>query len=269
MGLSRAPHAALRPFVTLLWASEGFGTAQPSREHVLPSAAMHVAIRLDGPPLQLFDDATDAARELGHAVLGGARATYYAKAVGGTRCTVGAQLRPGAARALFGVGADALAHRHVRLDDLYGPAALRLRERLQSTPSLAARIDLLETFLTARLSANGAMHPAVIGALHHFAAGLGIRDSVAASGFSHRRFIALFEDAVGLTPKRYCRVQRFQSILAHANDSTRPWARLALDAGYADQSHFAREFRALAGVTPDAYRRQPRIHRNHVTIAAR
>jgi AraC-like DNA-binding protein len=74
------------------------------------------------------------------------------------------------------------------------------------------------------------------------------------SGYSHRRFAALFREAVGLGPKRYARVLRFEAALARIAADTRPgWAELALDSGYCDQSHFQRDFRALAGITPGRY----------------
>lgn len=269
MNQSRAPIALLRPFVESLCVFHGDCADVQARERVLPSAAMHLAIRLDGKPVRVFDDGASNGRDIGHSVIGGARAAFYTKAVGGVRCTVGAQLRPGAARAFFGIGADALAHRHVSLDQIWGVAAHHLRERLQASPDVAGRLDLLEAFLTARLVQDTALHPGVACALRDFSTGSSVRAAVAASGYSHRRFIALFEDAVGLTPKRYCRVLRFQSMLARGNASTLSWTHLALDAGYTDQSHFMREFRAFAGMTPAAYRRQPHFDRNHVAVSVR
>ena len=60
---------------------------------------------------------------------------------------------------------------------------------------------------------------------------------------------------MGVSPKIYCRVQRFQRVIRRLTaEPTAPWADVALDAGYTDQPHFAREFRRLAGITPGAYR---------------
>jgi len=91
---------------------------------------------------------------------------------------------------------------------------------------------------------------------------------VAASGYSHRHFIAVFERETGLTPKRYCRVQRFRKLLVHAvAHPTLSWTELALAGGYSDQSHFNREFRAFAGITPSAYRRAAPRYPHHVPLA--
>jgi AraC-like DNA-binding protein len=84
-----------------------------------------------------------------------------------------------------------------------------------------------------------------------------------ASGRSHRSFVELFRRAVGLTPKRYCRVRRFQRALALPRGSL---GALALAAGYSDQAHFTREFRALAGLTPGEYRRRAPERAHHVPV---
>ncbi len=273
MSLHRSPGPLLKPFVAAIWvrlapATNAVGVP-PGIEHVLPSGAMHIAIRLDGEPLRLFDDDSLSGRDIGHGVLGGTRASFYAKASGGSRRTIGAQLRPGAARALFGVGASELAERHTRLDDLWGAAATELRERLQAEALPERQMDQLEAFLVARVPRVRGVHPAVAKALADFAGGAGIRDAVANSGYSHRLFIQLFDDDVGLTPKRHCRVLRLQSLLARAQSRPgMPWPELAHDAGYSDQSHFNRDFRQLAGVTPDAYRRLAVAHPHHVLIDA-
>jgi AraC-like DNA-binding protein len=73
---------------------------------------------------------------------------------------------------------------------------------------------------------------------------------------SHQQLIRLFRQEVGMTPKRFVRVRRFQKVLErlgrenHAN-----WAEIARACGYADQAHLSREFQEFAGVSPTAYLR--------------
>src|SRR3546814_11103164 len=75
----RPPRAALRPFVDLLWSSDGSApTAAARRELVLPTGALHLVVSLSASPLRVFRDLDDP---LGFtvptAVLGGARAAPY------------------------------------------------------------------------------------------------------------------------------------------------------------------------------------------------
>ncbi|MFC3551644.1 helix-turn-helix domain-containing protein [Lysobacter cavernae] len=261
MALILPPLKALRPYVASVWASARGEATATGREHVLPCGQMHLAVRLDHAPLRLFADADDRAGDvIGDAVVAGARAGYYIKDMSVPARSVGVQLRPGAAAALFGVSAAALQGHHVPLDALWGADARRLRERLHETPDPRAQLDVLQTLLLARLRVR-ALHPAVAQALVRMEMGtnhddLGIRGLVDGAASSHRHFIARFRDATGLSPKRYTRVLRFRRLLqAFAADPTRPWIDLALAAGYSDQSHCIREFREFAGVAPQAYRR--------------
>jgi len=68
-------------------------------------------------------------------------------------------------------------------------------------------------------------------------------------------FVDLFRREVGLTPKVFCRAQRFQAALRRIEEDRRPprWAGLAVACGYSDQAHLVRELRAFSGYTPTEY----------------
>jgi len=74
------------------------------------------------------------------------------------------------------------------------------------------------------------------------------------AGLSRRRFTQLFREQIGLTPKLFCRVQRFQTALKQiGSGASVDWAQLALTAGYYDQAHLAHEFQDFSGLSPSAY----------------
>jgi AraC-like DNA-binding protein len=72
-----------------------------------------------------------------------------------------------------------------------------------------------------------------------------------AAGVSRQQLTRVFRERVGVSPKLYCRLARFQSALAYvrAGDSI-DWARVASEVGYADQSHMIAEFRQFSSLTP-------------------
>jgi AraC-like DNA-binding protein len=252
----------LQSCVSAFWASgpEPFSFA---RERVLPSGVMHLAIRLDGSGVRLYDDETDAnGRLIAHAVVAGTRDRCYLKDVRESSRSVGAVLRPGAARLLFGCGADALANRHVALSDLVGDAAIGLQQALAASTSPVRQIALLQAFLRSRLRPVRGLHPQVAAALAGLANGDRVATLAEVSGCSHKRFIALFRDATGLAPKCYARVQRLQRALAIG--ATSNWSDTALAAGYSDQAHLNREFRAMTGTTPQAWRAVAVTSSHHV-----
>ena len=267
--LRRAPPPALQAFVSTLWASEPTADGLALRERVLPTGRMHLVLRSSAHPLRILD-APNGHRggSFGHAIVGGVRDGAYLREVlpGGT--SIGAELCAGACMALFGVPADALAERHTSLEDLWGPEAMHACDRIFSARGAAAQLDVFAEILSAQLPRVHGLHPAVAAALAQFHESRDVHAMVAASGYSHRHFIAVFERETGLTPKRFCRVQRFRHLLADA--ATHPaisWTELALAHGYSDQPHFNREFRALAGITPGEYRRAAPRYPHHVPLA--
>lgn len=259
--LLREPVPALRPFVSQLWSStpkERSAMVAGVREHVLPTGAMHLVFRLDDAPLRLYAGPADRAGwPVGTALVGGARATYYVRDISAPSASVGAMLCPGASRALFGAHAGELAGTHTRLDDLWGPAAAELRQRLAAATGHATRLALLEDELLRRLAGAAPAHAVVVDALARFRDGDPVGAVVERSGYSHRHFIELFRRAAGLAPKTYCRVLRFQAALR---------AGYAGAGNYSDQAHFSREFRAIAGLSPGGYTALAPASPNHVRL---
>lgn len=267
----RLPAPALRPFVARLWASDDrVGVPGPPvlREHALPSGAMHLVFRLTDSALRIADAGADRpATAVAASLVGGMRSRFYVRELDAPSCSVGAVLRPGAAACLFGATAGELAERHTPLEDLWGAAANRLREQLLDIRNAQDRLRTFESALAARLPRVHGLHPAIAGALAQFQGGASVAAAVQHSGVSHRRFIELFRQGVGLAPKTWLRVQRFQRCLPalRAGDGL-ALAALAVDMGYSDQSHFNRDFLAFSGVTPLAYRARAGVDSNHLPM---
>src|SRR5262249_40628 len=112
--------------------------------------------------------------------------------------------------------------------------------------------------------------PAVDYALHHFCRlphATTIASITGAIGHSHRRFIQLFRQQVGLTPKAFCRVLRFQQSLITVHGARQvDWSEVALDCGYFDQAHFIHDFQWFWGMTASAYLAAATPHLNHVPL---
>lgn len=271
--MKRLPRHALRPFVAEVWATDEARDGRvsvPGREHVVPTGGMHLVFRLSGEPLRLFDDEHDReGRVIGTAIVGGARSGYYVREISRPLRSVGALLRPGAAEVLFGVHASELAEQHTSLEDLWGPRAASMRDRLGEDLPLEQRLEAFEALLAARLPRVQGLHPAVAQALDQLRSARSIHDVVDRSGYSHRRFIALFSRTVGLTPKLYSRVLRFQRALRRVRSAeVETWAAVAVALGYSDQAHFNREFKEFVGITPTGYQEISSPAAHHVPVSS-
>ncbi|MFC8243816.1 helix-turn-helix transcriptional regulator [Streptomyces chartreusis] len=164
------------------------------------------------------------------------------------------RLTPRAAYAVLGVGPHELHGSMTGLEDLWGPQARRLGERLADTGSWAERLALTGAFLTERAAAAPVMSPEVAGIWDTIVARRGrvrITDLAASCGWSRKRLWSRFGAQIGLTPKRAAMVVRFDHA-ARALTSGGSIGDVALACGYADQSHLHRDVLALAGFTPSA-----------------
>lgn len=263
----RPPLPALRGLVASVWAQDASAPLAPPgpvRERVLPTGTTHIALRIGGAPLLVFDDAADArGHRLGHAVVGGARTRYHVRDVSQPSASVGAMLRPGAAQVLLGVPEAALAGHHTPLECLLHASDVEaLLERLHDGADSERRLALFERWLVERAGdlafvRRPAVHPA-LGATFSLARphDMAVAEQVRASGLSHRHYIALFRQATGMTPREWLGLQRFDRVLALAADPSRGWADIAAASGFADQAHLANSFRAVAGITPTEWRRR-------------
>jgi AraC-like DNA-binding protein len=145
----------------------------------------------------------------------------------------------------------------VPLDDVWNSAASDLRNRLQEASTVRKQFRVLEVALLARLKKPFQLHACVRYALGKFTRAPHIHsviDITKEAGLSRRRFAQLFREQVGITPKLYCRLNRFQNILQHITLGARiDWADVALAAGYYDKAHFNHDFCNFSGISPGTY----------------
>jgi AraC-like DNA-binding protein len=163
------------------------------------------------------------------------------------RTIVGVRLRPEATAATLGLPASELVDQEIALDDLWRGAGERLGEAIAAarTPDAAART------LEAAVGARTPPDPLVAEAVRHLVA-----DRRPELFISDRQLRRRFKAATGLTPKTLHRILRFQRFLALAWTSDKPsaeLARLAAEAGYADQAHLTREAARLEGRSPRVF----------------
>ena len=275
MLLRRPPPPALAPFVESLWYlddTRGDHHDRPARERALPTGSTNLVFRLSSEPVRVFAGMEDGVGAIfGHAVISGVRSSYYVRDTRHPSCSVGAHFRPGGATALLGVPSEELAGRHAALEDLWGRSASSARERMLDEQAPWKRLALLEELLLARVARSEPLHPAVSRALERLGSPrpCSIEDLSRETGHSHRHLIELFHRAVGLTPKVYARIRRFQRAIERAaRGRSAGWAEVALECGFYDQSHLTREFQAFAGLPPGAYAPLSPDRPNHEPVQA-
>ena len=271
-----APCEALRPHVRALFS---FGPDPVPPQRLLQREVGFSDLTSCSP--QFADGHASMLFELGRTCTLDGRWQSDARACGGTvtgpKTTVGRiaagdlpemlgiLFRPSASAAsLLGVPLPALTDRTIGIGDAWRGEGNSLASELADLDE-AGRIGRIEALLVNRLAKRKARTSTVN--VERLAAwvlqqrGRTTVDGMArAAGVSRQHLTREFHDRLGITPKLYCRLARFQSGLAYAGCRRVDWAQAAAEMGYADQSHMIAEFRRFGGLTPHELASQDWFH---------
>lgn len=250
-----APNPRLRPYVRSYWYFRREAELNVYQEEYMhPQGGFGLAfnfgdvVSLDAQPIiapVFLDGANTISRKLGflgHVEL------------------LGVRFHEGGAYPFLGIPLNELRNELGVLEAMNRLELLRLHTQLYEAPSLAARIRLLEAWLTERLrlgKERDALIPASLAILRKEP--LPISELAERFYISQRQLERLYQRQVGLSPKHYSQLLRVEAArLALKNTKAQSTAQLAAELGFYDQSHFIREFSAVIGLTPTAYQKRRR-----------
>lgn len=262
-----APAAPLSAFVANLWSLSD--APSHAKERILPSGTLELVVNLSEDEFRIYDTtAGERFQRFSGAMVSGAYDRYFVIDTAAHASIIGVHFKPGGAWPFLGVPAGALGANHLDLETLWGTAARELREALCCCRSPTQRFQLLEAALLARLGRPIRRHAAVQVALAELSRGSPVGDVMANVGLSHRRLVEVFTAEVGMTPKLFGRIQRFQRAAALTHRATPDWSRLAAECGYFDQSHLIRDFVAFTGLRPTELvsHSSPLVKENHLPL---
>jgi AraC-like DNA-binding protein len=161
--------------------------------------------------------------------------------------------QPTGLQRLFSVPGRVIVNEHYEADVVLGGAVAHLRSRLEEAKSFAERIQIADTYLGARIprvddesSVDAAVQEMVLKEGCVRIAGL-----ASCAGLGVRQFERRFADLLGISPKLYARIVRFEAairkrtIFPNGN-----WTRIAHELGYHDQMHMIHDFQLLSAESP-------------------
>ncbi len=237
-----APPPALSDIVRYFWIIESDEESQ--------GAATYRLFAESAPGLVFF-------YRCNYGLVGGLTETYREFVMSGTLGMVGAYLYPYAIPLLFNETSEQLSNTSVEIAEFLGRDGMRLKEQVVNAQSNSQRVLLIAEDLLARVNKISETSPEFYAAIREIIRSSGdisIDDLVRDVGISSRHFDRKFLPAVGITPKSFARLIRFQSTLQLSNKiRIRNLTELAMNAGYCDQSHFIRDFKEFSGLSPGAY----------------
>lgn len=155
---------------------------------------------------------------------------------------------------LFRIPVSELPDRAYRGGELLGKAIEELWLQMAECASFEARVATVERYLLERAARASGRTTIMKAAVHLFQCrGMCRIDELANhSGLSVRHFERRFSSDLGMTPKLFARITRFQTALdAKLHSPHRSWLAIAHDFGYHDQMHMIRDFQGLSGASPE------------------
>lgn len=169
----------------------------------------------------------------------------------------GVKFRPGGFLPFLGRPLAGITGAVLPAERLWGPAATALAERMTAAPGADELVGLAEAFLRERWPPHDpqvAQVGRIVAALLHDRTITRVDDVTERFNLAPRTLQRLFARYVGVSPKWVLRRYRLHEAAAALDrEQHRPWAEVAAELGYFDQSHFIRDFTAAVGMTPVAY----------------
>jgi AraC-like DNA-binding protein len=238
--VERAPAGSLASHIACLWIQQVRSTSEPYEHRTIPDGSMEIVHELGAVPK-----------------LVGPQSRPTTQLIRPGTTLVGIRFRPGAAHPLLGIPASELLDLQIPLDSVWSGAGATLTASLIDASTAADVATILSRAVIARLEQRPEIDPTIAGLVEELRPTRCCDVSAVASSLyvSERQLRRRCEAAVGVSPKTLQRILRFQRFLALSLQRPHPTqdvARLAVEAGYADQSHLSRESVRLAGLAPRA-----------------
>ena len=238
------PIKALQQYIMYFWILEDVTNETfPKTFKIIP----------DGIPALIFQSGENLflnheGKEMPPLYLYGQSTTYAEHQITGSFSIMGAYLYPTSLKTLFNIDASELNNQNIALADIIKDPIL---EQLLNSASIEEKIVIISQFFLYRIQQiNNSNKKAELATslLQH---GQSLQDIQIATNMSERSLERMMKQYVGLSPKFFSRIMRFQSSLNKLRHSdVKSFTELAYEANYFDQSHFIKDFKAFTGTSP-------------------
>lgn len=262
------PPGHLKEYISAFWTLEA--PADSTTPHSFQTFA-------DGCPGLIFQTVEQGSFYQNDKLLPGfflyGQATTHARihATGKLRA-VGIFLRPNALKAVFGLNACILTDTCMDANTLVRPDGSSLSEQLVNTTSTTGQIEIISSWINTQAERNNSrrndmMHYAV-SEIARSKGNVALKGLQIEMQLSERSFERKFKEYIGISPKLFSRICRFQASLKQLrNNDFSKLSDVAFENEYADQSHFIRAFKEFAGFSPFQYQKQsPEVIENLATL---
>ncbi|MEM9388823.1 MAG: helix-turn-helix transcriptional regulator [Bacteroidota bacterium] len=241
-------------------------------ERLLPDGTLNLLIELADQPQHTYDDNDlSKKRKFVKSWFSGMQTGYISISSSNRSAMMVVQFKPNGAYPILKMPVSELSNKVLDADLIFGNEIEFLRELILSETLPDPRIRLMEQWLCSKYSSVDAIPEAVI----QFAveetmlnpSNANMQAIADRTGYSQQHFITLFKKYVGISPKQYQRIVRFNQVLQEIEYNQKiEWCKLSQELGYFDQAHFIRDFKHFSGFSPKNYLVEKGEFLNYVPI---
>jgi len=268
------PTFPLNQFISALIYYDGFDPIH-NMDRFLPDGNTEIIIDLTEKPQYIYDNETlEKIQICRHAWVSGVRTQPITIPSGkGSKMLIVAFKR-GGGHPFYPFPMSELTDRVVGADLVFGRSFCELRERILYAPSVYCMFELVEKFLF-QLGGDALHTDGTSKCVEYALANIVSQPSMKSFqelsnhiGYSQKHFIDLFKRQVGVAPKQYLKIMRFQkAILEIESNQQIHWHQIALESGFYDQAHFINDFKTFSGFTPSEYVKRKTDMLNYVPVS--
>jgi len=228
-----------------------------SIERVIPTGHCFLIFELDGFERNTFHNDTLKPREtFTKAWISGVHEHYISISAHKNSEMLVVQFRPYGAHAFFHSRMDDLKDRVVPAEQVVGDEVLELQRQMLLADSVQGKFGLIEQWLHKRFNENNAPSDELMAIANTIAVNTTqpLGETVATYSKTQKHLIDQFKKYIGITPKYYQRIHRFNELLQMVHKSEEiEWSQVAYQFEYSDQSHFIKEFKHFSGLNPEKF----------------
>lgn len=249
-----APADALKPYVKYFWSLQSTSAYCPSQSFRTIA---------DGCPGLIFQQADNGLfyqsdKQLPETFLYGQSTKFGEFSVKGTFNTIGIFFYPSALKLLFGITAQEFTDSCFDVDQEAKKHGFYLSEQLSEASSIPERIMILSAYLLFQIKNNTHHKNEIMGyalsMIMKSGGNISLKELQEKTQTTERTFERKFKEYIGISPKLFTRICRFQASLSQIrHNNFEKLSDIAFENDYADQSHFIRSFKEFTGFSPNQY----------------
>lgn len=252
------PHKLLRPYIHRIWVFESkYGIPSDDLKLIVPNGEVKLVIMYRSNVKCKIDNNLWNFPENSFAIVGQTTKSAIIDPQGSFG-TIGVEFKPFGVSSFFSMPFDEITNQFNHFDDIFNRIGRELKQRIVDSNSVDGKISILESFLINQLALSKKDPSFVEYAANQITSKNGlinISDLIKDTGYSRRHFDRKFKEYIGISPKEFAGIVRFQTV----------YNRILLKENmikddlydfYYDQSHFIKEFKRFTGLTPKEHYRQ-------------